>query len=54
MVKGLAAKEGPTAAMSAAGDPAVVEKGAGGRGRTALAHPRPKSAGSSRLYHLRT
>ena len=27
--------------------------GAGGGGRRALAHPRPKSVGSSRLCHLR-
>ena len=50
---GPAVEEGPTATTSAAKGPCGSRRGAGGGGRRALEHPRPKSVGSSRLCHLR-
>ena len=54
--KGQAAEEGPAASGCYVGSrgPCGSRRGAGGRGRRALAHARPISVGSSRLCHLRT
>ena len=44
---------GEVADAAAAANTSREAAGAGGGGRRALAHPQPKSVGSSRLCHLR-